>query len=217
LVYPDSFDMQALCKIQGTHKDRRGISINEYVTTTMHLRLTAVFCGPPEVGKSPLAAAIALRLARMYQDGDDEAYVVTSTPDSLRMLADEDLLRAGVPVIFEELEGKDRKSHARPLTANTMKHLCGIPDGGTISARYRDFAMQQKQPRLICVNATPDDWLAGITTDIRDHDALAKRCVFFEIAEPVLVSKDGDTRDVDLGEFLTAGHARLAGKLGMPL
>jgi hypothetical protein len=181
----------------------------------MHLQLTAVFCGPPEVGKSPLAAAIALRLARMYQDGDDEAYVVTSTPDSLRMLADEDLLRSGVPVVFEELEGKDRKSHARPLTANTMKHLCGIPDGGTVSARYRDFALQQKQPRLICVNSTPDEWLDGITTDLRDREALQKRCVFFEVSEAVLKSTAGDARDVEFGEFLAAGHARLAAKLGM--
>jgi hypothetical protein len=116
----------------------------------MHLRLTAVFCGPPGVGKPPLAAAIALRLARMYQQGGDETYVVTSTPDSLRMLADEDLLQPGIPIIFEELEGRDRKSHAKPLTANMMKHLCGIVDGGCISARYRDFTLTQRQPRMIC-------------------------------------------------------------------
>jgi hypothetical protein len=217
LVYPDSFDLLALSKIQGTHKDRTGISINEYVTTTMHLRLTAVLCGPPEVGKSPLAAAIALRLARMYQDGDDEAYVVTSTPDSLRMLADEDLLRAGVPVIFEELEAKDRKSHARPLTANVMKHLCGVTDTGCISARYRDFVIHQKQPRLICCNSSPDDWLAAITEDARDKAAIEKRCIFFEFEAPVLVATAGDARDVEYEDFLAAGHSRLALKLGQSL
>jgi hypothetical protein len=133
------------------------------------------------------------------------------------MLADEDLLRAGVPVIFEELEGKDRRSHARPLTANTMKHLCGIPDGGCISARYRDFAMQQKQPRMICVNSTPEAWLNGITEDVRDQAALEKRCIFFEVAEPVLVSAVGDAQNVEFEAFLSEGHQRLAQKTRAPM
>ena len=187
-----------------------------YVVTNLHLKVTAVLCGPREVGKSPLVEATAARFARMYQE-KDEFYIVTSTPDSLRLLADEDLLVEGVPIIFEELEGKDNKSHARPLTANAMKHLCGVKDGGVMSARYRDFALNRKQPRMITTNSDPAQWLNDITMEGRDQDALKKRIVFFNICEPLITDASNGDLNTDLQAFVDEGHARLARKLSSPM
>ena len=218
LTFPESFIASRLGAIKGTMRDvgagkDRPCSIYAYVNSPLHLKLTAILWGPPEVGKSPLAEAMAARFAQMYQDGDEENYIVTSTPDSLRLLADEDMLVEGVPIIFEELENKDRKSHARPLTANAMKHLCGVKDGGVMSARYRDFALSRKQPRIICVNSCPQDWLDAITDDARDQEALRKRVIFFEVAEPVITSSSNDSLEIELSSFFNDGFTRLESKL----
>jgi hypothetical protein len=216
LVYPDSFILPKLSNIEGQYKDRT-VTINEYVTTTLHLKVTAVLHGPPEVGKTPLAEAIAARFARMYQEGEEECYIVTSTPDSLRLMADEELLAPGVPIVLEELEAKDRKSHARPLTANAMKQLCGVSDGGVMSARYRDFALNRKQPRIICCNSEPQQWLNDITMDDTDQQALKKRTIFFKVAEAVISDASNEAQHEEMTAFLDEGHKRLAAKLGAPL
>ena len=217
LVFPDSFITPVLGDVKGTYRDMASgrdftCGLHTFANTSMHLQRTAVLYGPPDCGKTPLAEALAARWAEMYQPGSGEYYIVTSTPDSLRLMADEDLLAPGVPIIFEELEAKDRKAHARPLTANVMKHLCGVRDGGVVSARYRDFALHRKQPRIICCNSDPQDWLDAITDNERDQLALRKRVVFFELTRPVISTESDDTLGLDLQHFLNEGHTRLAAK-----
>ena len=216
LIFPDSFISTAIGDVKGSYRDvvsGRDVtcSLATFTTTTLHLVRTAVLCGPPDCGKTPLAESMAARFAEMYQVSG-EYYVVTSTPDSLRILADEELLAPGVPVIMEELEAKDRKSHARPLTANVMKHLCGVRDGGVLSARYRDFAFHRKQPRIICCNSDPESWLSDITMDKKDQLAIRKRTVFFEINTPVISAASDDGLNVELQAFLAEGVQRLAEK-----
>ena len=67
LQYPDSFITASLAQVVGDYKGTK-VTLNEYITTTLHMKVTAVLHGPPEVGKTPLAEAIAARFAMMYQD-----------------------------------------------------------------------------------------------------------------------------------------------------
>ena len=96
-----------------------------------------------------------------------------------------------------------------------MKHLCGVKDGGVLSARYRDFALNRKQPRMICCNSEPDEWLQHITLDERDQAALKKRIVFFAVNQAVITEHSNEAQEVDMKAFLDAGHKRLASKLGV--
>ncbi len=57
---------------------------------------------------------------RLTHEEKDEYYIITSTPDSLKRLAEEGMMREGIPIVFDELDADDKKQHRGKLTANFM-------------------------------------------------------------------------------------------------
>jgi hypothetical protein len=221
LVYPDSF--QHLGEIVGQRYDERTqriveCSLADYVNTSLHCKCTALFLGEAGLGKSPLAEALASRFALAYQPAR-EYYIVTSTPDSLKRLAEESLLVDGVPIVFEELDGSDQSMHrGARLSPNFFKQLLGVADIGVVGARYADFAIGRRQPRIVSSNAdSSESWLEKITTDPAHQLALQKRIVFFMVKRSVMPQSTALDRADDLDVYVQEGHLRLARKLGQPL
>jgi hypothetical protein len=221
LVYPDAF--QHLGDIVGQRYDEMQKRVVEcgladYVNTSLHCKCTALFMGGAGLGKSPLAEALAARFSMAYQPAR-EYYVVTSTPDSLKRLAEESLLVDGVPIVFEELDGGDKSMHrGARLSANFFKQLLGVSDIGVVGARYSDFAIGRRQPRLVSSNAEDaETWLEKITSDPTDQLALRKRIVFFTVKRSVIPQSTAMDRVDDMDTYVQEGHLRLARKLGQPL
>lgn len=221
LVFPDSF--QNLGEIVGERYDERlqrtvDCSLMDYVNTSLHCRCTALLLGEAGLGKSPLAEALAARFSMAYQAAP-EHYIVTSTPDSLKRLAEESLLVDGVPIVFEELDGSDKSMHrGARLSPNFFKQLLGVSDIGVVGARYADFAIGRRQPRIVSSNAeSGDSWLEKITTEPIHQLALRKRIIFFRVTRSVVPECTAMERVDDLDTYVQEGHLRLARKLGQRL
>eukprot|EP00969_Alexandrium_andersonii_P138748 6135887-Alexandrium_andersonii.AAC.1 len=95
-----------------------------------------------------------------------------------------------------------------------MKNLLGVRDGGSLAARYRDFAVSRRQPRIITANSTPEEWLDKITYSDVDRLAIRKRVIMFTVKESVIQEAAVDLRDGELDEEVNEGLQRLAAKLG---
>ena len=155
---------------------------------------------------------------QLTHEEKDEYYIITSTPDSLKRLAEEGMMREGIPIVFDELDADDKKQHRGKLTANFMKQLTGVKDGGVLGARYQDFALHKNQPRMINSNAeSMDKWLDGITSKPEDRLALRKRIAFFHVPQSVIPVSANETYDQELEAYANAGSMRLARKLKRPL
>ncbi len=127
-------------------------------------------------------------------------------------------MREGIPIVFDELDADDKKQHRGKLTANFMKQLTGVKDGGVLGARYQDFALHKNQPRMINSNAeSMDKWLDGITSKPEDRLALRKRIAFFHVPQSVIPASANETYDQELEAYANAGSMRLARKLKRPL
>ena len=105
-----------------------------------------------------------------------------------------------VPVVLEELGANDVSQHGRPLSANYLKNLLNVPDGGTCRVRNKNIRFRRWQPRILCINDKPEDWLRRIG-DMRDTDSAAlRRRVFFAHADEALLAPAAiAARDAELG------------------
>jgi hypothetical protein len=193
------------------------LTFTKYLTSSVHLRVTCLLYGPPGTGKTRLAEAAAARLALSYQE-EAEYYVLSSTPESLRRVAEEGLLTPAVPIVLDELNAGDAKMHRSMLSANFVKNMRGARGTGTIAARYQDFAFPERAPRFISSNAeNPEEWLSGIGGSALDRDAIRKRIAFFHVPECVVPAAAKAGLDAALEAEAAKGAMRLAKKLGHPL
>jgi hypothetical protein len=220
LCWPDDFVNLSLIEgrvmNEATGKDEP-LTFTKYLTSSVHLRMTCILYGPPGTGKTPLAEAAAARLALSYQE-EAEYYVLSSTPDSLRRVAEEGLLTPAVPIVLDELDAGDTKMHRSRLSANFVKNMCGVRGTGTIAARYQDFAFPERAPRFISTNAaTPEEWLNDIGGTALDRDAIRKRIAFFHVPLCVVPASAKAGLDAALEAEAAKGAMRLAKKLGRPL
>jgi hypothetical protein len=219
LQWPDSF--QNLPSIEGTLWEQEGgmrkVTVTEYATTGLHFTAAALFLGAPGLGKTPLAESLCARLALSYQE-TGEYYISTGTPDSLRKVADEGLLRPGVPVLIDEVDPGDKKQHRQRMSANFLKQLCGVASGWTIGARYADVALAPMAPRLLTSNArSAEEWLLDVNGSDDDRLAIRKRVIFFTVTEPLVPTASVAAKAMELEGAAAAGAMRLARKLGRPL
>ena len=95
-----------------------------------------------------------------------------------------------VPIVFEEFGADDVSQQGRALSANYVKKLFDVPDGGQSRVRNTNIFFQKRQPRIICINDTPDDWLLRIK-GLKDSDQVPlERRLFFVEADEALIAPE---------------------------
>ena len=102
----------------------------DYVNTLLHFEKALVLWGDGGQQNTPTAAAIANYLAENYDVGH---YCKASSPDALKPA--QEYFGKCVPVILEELSAADVSQQGRKMSANYLKQLFEIRDGGQCRVR----------------------------------------------------------------------------------
>ena len=201
LEYPR--DVRVLAQKTGETYDERAEEtvhkpFGEYAEGTLNLEKVLVLWGPGGRGKTQAARCIAKHLAIGH---GASRYVSTGCVDELKAAQNEFAER--VPVVLEELGANDVSQHGRPLSANYLKNLLNVPDGGTCRVRNKNIRFCRWQPRILCINDKPEDWLRRIG-DMRDTDSAAlRRRVFFVHADEALLAPEAiAAHDAELGAVM---------------
>ena len=207
LAYPRDFPR--LGDKVGTTYDPRTekdvlLPLSDYVNTRLHFEKVLVLWGKGGRGKTPAAEAIARRLAISY---GSMKYVKISAPDAMRTARDE--MERYVPVVFEDMRADDESQHGKKLTANYLKHLLNVPDGGQCRVRYAMIKFLPLQPRILCINDPPQEWLKAVG-DLTDNDGvpLRKRLLFVEVDEKTVAEKAVEKHEEDLDALVCEGRRR---------
>ena len=207
LEYPRDFP-QLLEKKGETYNPRtertEHHTVAEYTDTKLHMEKVLVLWGKGGRGKTPSADAVAKHFAISY---DTNRYMSTGNVDALKEV--QDAFGEHVPVVLEDMSANDTSQHGRKLSANYLKHLLNVQDGGQCRIRNKNINFYRRQPRILCINDSPTDWLRAVhgMTDA-DGVPLAKR-LFFVNADEMLVSAEAVARhEEDLEEIVREGKRR---------
>ena len=206
LVYPN--DVQKLAAKLGQifnplTKLHETVRLAEYVETRLHLEKTLVLWGAGGNQKTPSAEAIAKEFAIAY----DKWYIKGNGPEALKHVQEE--FESLVTIIFEELSAGDVSQNGKKLSANYLKHLLDVQNGGQVRIRNVMLHFKPRQPRIICVNDTPKEWLQAIE-GLKDTDKqpLEKRLLFVHMDELVITDAAVKAHEADLDEIVNAGKRR---------
>ena len=206
LVYPD--DVPKLAdKVGQTYnpltKQNETVTLSRYVESRLHLEKTLVLWGAGGNQKTPSAEAIAKEFAIRY----DTKYIKGNGPEALKKVQDE--FERLVPVIFEEFSANDVAQNGKRLSANYFKHLLDVQNGGQVRVRNVMLNFKPLQPRIICINDTPKEWLQAIE-GVKDTDKLPleKRVLFVHVDERVISPKAVEAYGANLDEIVNAGKRR---------
>ena len=206
LVFPD--DVPTLAAKPGRTynaltKQNEIVSLSDYVGSKLHLEKTLVLWGAGGNQKTPSAEAIAKEFAIMY----NTCYIKGNGPEALKHVQDE--FERLATVIFEELSADDVAQNGKKLSANYFKHLLDLQNGGQVRVRNVMLHFKPLQPRIICVNDTPKDWLRAIE-GVKDTDKLPleKRVLFVHVDELVISPKAVAAYEANLDEIVNAGKRR---------
>ena len=113
-------------------------------------------------------------------------YVRTGNVDALKEVQDE--FGEHVPVVLEDMSADDTSQHGRKLSANYLKHLLNVQDGGQCRIRNKNIHFHRRQPRILCINDSPQDWLKAVQGMTDEHEAPLAKHLLFVMADALLVS-----------------------------
>ena len=146
------------------------------------MEVVLVLWGAGGRGKTQSARCVAKHLAVGH---DTLRYISTGNVEALKIVQKEFDERD--PVILEELSADDVSQHGRGLSANYLKNLFDVPDGGACRVRNTCVLFHPRQPRILCINDKPQDWLQRIQ-GLKDSDQLPlERRLFFVEADEMLI------------------------------
>ena len=90
-------------------------------------------------------------------------------------------------MILEELRADDTSQHWRKLSANYLKELLNVPDGGQCRIRNTNVIFFPRQPKILCVNDKPEDWLKAVKGKKDSDDVPLERRLLFVEADDFLI------------------------------
>ena len=156
--------------------------VSDYTDTRLHLEKVLVLWGKGGRGKSQCARAIAKYIATGH---GTNKYLGTGNLDALKTVQHE--FAEYVPVILEELSADDTSQHGRKLSANYLKELLNVPDGGQCRIRNTNVIFFPRQPKILCVNDKPEDWLKAVKGKKDSDDVPLERRLLFVEADDFLI------------------------------
>ena len=207
LVYP--CDFPGLPRKKGNTWDpivRKDVNLPfaDYVNTRMHFEKVLVLWGGGGRQKTPTAAGIANHLAENYDAG---RYCKASSPDALKPA--QEYFGKCVTVILEELCASDVSQNGRKMNASYLKQLFEIRDGGQCRVRNTCVCFHPLQPKILCINDTPEDWLRAVEGFSDDNnEPLKKRMFFVRIDEPAIAPAAVAAHEADLDAIVAQGKRR---------
>ena len=158
---------------------------------------TIVFFGAPGKGKTPCARA----LAALYSQAQGKTkFIETQTADSLRKLAEFDLLEEGCGIVLDEWQPRQITCGPQGGGVEHVKNMLDPADAKTIEARFNDFAVPESCARFVTVqnlgklmlllegvSADSDEReLRGIVGENDDIKAVLKRCIVVEVRDHLI-------------------------------
>ena len=180
------------------------LTFAQYMDTRMHFEKVLVLWGDAGLQKTPTAAGIANYLAENYAVG---LYCRASTPDALKP-AQEHFGKC-VPVILEELRARDASLHGCSMSASYLKQLFEVREGGQCRVRNTCVCFHPLQPKILCINDKPEDWLRAVEgVHGTDEQPLKKRLFFVHVDEPVLAEEAVRAHEHDLDALVRQGKRR---------
>ena len=170
----------------------------------MHLEKTLVLWGEAGLAKTPSAEAIANDIAIRY---GSNRYIRASCPEALKAVQEE--FERLVPIIFEDMSAGDVSQHGKKLSANYFKHLFDAKSGGQCRVRNTMLRFKPLQPRILCINDTPQEWLKAIE-GMQDSDKLPlEKRLFCVHVDQFAISKEAVAEhEADLDAMVSDGKRR---------
>ena len=156
------------------------------------------------MAKTPPAEAIANYIAIRY---GSNRYIGASCPEALKAVQEE--FERLVPIIFEDMSAGDVSQHGKKLSANYFKHLFDAKSGGQCRVRNTMLRFKPLQPRILCINDTPQEWLKAIE-DMQDSDKLPleKRLFCVHVDEFAISKEAVAEHEADLDAMVSDGKRR---------
>jgi hypothetical protein len=154
---------------------------------------TLVLHGDAGLGKTPLAMSLLAEIAAILQRGAPwrAYYIKVGTVEGLRDAASGGLMKAKIPVLFDDLSPDKACGTRSGMPIEGLKLLTEVTQSSSVHARFKDLNFSVDQPRIFTSNAmSPNGWHNGLPMDpwsVSDavrcsYDshvkAVFKRCVF---------------------------------------
>ena len=195
-----------------------------------HLDFALVILGPPRVGKTPLAKSLLAAISMIHQEpGIGPFGLVVSTVEAMPRSPD-CRVRAGVPVLFDDMRPGVQRLSRPAHTLEDMKTLGEVRDGGQMAARYSDIHFEPNMSRVFTSNdSTPHAFFGSFPVGLEamsdadvmrldDHTlALVKRFAFLRLDTPVVPAAARAAFDTARrGHALQAAAAHFSGEHAIP-
>ena len=110
---------------------------------------------------------------------------------------------------FLMMSAGDASQHGKKLSANYLKHLFDIKNGGQCRVQNTMLHFKPLQPKIFCINDEPEKWLKAID-GIRDSDELPleKRLLFVHVDELAIGREAVAKHEADLEAIVSGGKRR---------
>jgi len=130
---------------------------------------TLVIIGEAGLGKSPAALSLMQSIAEeIFTESTQRTYFAyVKTIEGLREAVSGNFLRAGVGIIFDDIEPSKVRGTRGGSTVEDMKALCEVTTSTCIHARYRGIVLAENEPRIFTANGRePCHWHDGLPRDV---------------------------------------------------